>query len=46
MEAWANKVAALKGRLKRVYAFFNNDEQGFAVYNAQLFRMMLLERNI
>ena len=46
LEVWADKVKAIKGRLKRVYAFFNNDEQGFAVYNAQLFRMMLLERNI
>jgi uncharacterized protein YecE (DUF72 family) len=46
LEGWADKVAAMKNRVKTLYAFFNNDEQGFAVYNAQSFRMFLLERKL
>lgn len=46
LEDWADKIEGLKKRVKTLYAFFNNDEQGFAVYNAQSFRMLLLERKI
>ena len=35
-----------RDQVHTVYAFFNNDEQGFAVYNAQTFRMLLLERRM
>lgn len=46
LEQLADKVRALRDKVRTVYAFFNNDEQGFAVYNAQTFRMLLLERRM
>ena len=46
LEGWVDKVAGMKSRVKTLFAFFNNDEQGFAVYNAQSFRMLLLERRL
>ena len=46
LEQLADKVRALRDHVQTVYAFFNNDEQGFAVYNAQTFRMLLLERRM
>lgn len=46
LEVWADKIVELRGRIKRFYAFFNNDEQAFAVYNAQAFRMLLFEKGL
>lgn len=46
LEQWADKVRTLRDRAQTIYAFFSNDEQGFAVYNAQSFRMLLLERRM
>ncbi|OGX28260.1 MAG: hypothetical protein A2705_03630 [Omnitrophica WOR_2 bacterium RIFCSPHIGHO2_01_FULL_52_10] len=46
LEQLADKVRAFRDKVHTVYAFFNNDEQGFAVYNAQTFRMLLLERRM
>jgi len=41
---WVQKVKALEGKIKTVYAFFNNDEHGYAAFNAQSLRMFLLEK--
>lgn len=46
LEQLAGKVRAFRDQVHTVYAFFNNDEQGFAAYNAQTFRMLLLERRM
>ncbi len=46
LEQLADKVRVFRDQVKTVYAFFNNDEQGFAIYNAQMFRMLLLERKM
>ncbi|MBN1531622.1 MAG: DUF72 domain-containing protein [Spirochaetes bacterium] len=43
LQPYVDRLAALagRGRLKRVYVYFNNDVQGFAVRNAAQFRGML-----
>ena len=46
LEQLADKVRAFRDQVKTVYAFFSNDEQGFAACNAQTFRMLLLERRM
>ncbi len=46
LEQLADKMRAFRDQVQTVYAFFGNDEQGFAVYNAQTFRMLLLERRM
>lgn len=46
LQSWADKVAGFKGRIKTVYAFFNNDANGYAVMNAQRFRLYLLEKKL
>ena len=46
LEGLADKLRGRRDRVHTLYVFFSNDEQGFAVYNAQTFRMLLLERRM
>lgn len=45
LESWAEKIRKWikEYRLKKVFAFFNNDAQGFAVKNALTFRELLVK---
>lgn len=38
---WAEKIQSWKPRLNKIYAYFNNDAQGYALYNARSLREML-----
>ncbi len=42
LKHWINKMRALKNRIHTIYAFFNNDFRGYAVFNATSFREILL----
>ncbi len=35
LEGWAARIKALPPRVRLVYAYFNNDAEGFAVSNAR-----------
>jgi uncharacterized protein YecE (DUF72 family) len=44
LEEWIEKVEALEKTVWKLYAFFNNCHQGYAVRNALMFREMMEKR--
>ena len=41
LNQWAENIQSWKPRLKRIYAYFNNDAQGYALHNARSLRQIL-----
>ena len=41
LTGWASRIAALAGDARRVYVYFNNDAEGFAISNALTLREKL-----
>jgi len=44
LRTWADQISESIPRLGRIYVYFNNDQQGYAVKNAQVLER-LLEKN-
>jgi len=41
LEKWANQIRAWMPRLRGIYVYFNNDQGGYAIKNAQTLRTLL-----
>ena len=43
LKKWADYVANLPGSVKRIYIYFNNDFEGWAIKNAEYFKKLLVK---
>jgi uncharacterized protein YecE (DUF72 family) len=41
LETWAERIAAYRAARAAVYAYFNNDPHGHAIYDARRLRVLL-----